>query len=165
MNDELVLDAPGYIKPCEQNLLLADITPQMLKDVAFALELEYLKSASFPGSFPVTGKIWSINNRLMINLVCCLRTADSPARNIVFLLCTGSPYTYLSLNAMKSLMGQDCEIPTVLLVRIHCNQVIQTNLSPTDSNFANVNVLGMDFLAGNLLSLCMNFNQKEFSLE
>lgn len=106
-----LMDPPGYINPSQQDLLLSDITAKELGVIAAAMELEYLGLASFPGSFPVDGRIWAPNHRLMINLVCRRQTKlDSPTRNIIFLVNTGSPVTYLCQAAMESLIGKDCNL-------------------------------------------------------
>ena len=103
-----LMDSPGYIKPSLQDLLLTDIDSKELRIIAAAIELEYLGPASFPGSFPVEGTIWAPNHRLMVNLACRRRTkSDSPTRNIIFLVDTGSPVTYLCQEAMESLIGKD----------------------------------------------------------
>ncbi|KAJ2994659.1 hypothetical protein HDV02_001398 [Globomyces sp. JEL0801] len=159
-----LMDGIGYIKPSLQNFLLTDIDSKVMESIAFDMELEYLGIASFPGSFPVEGGIWTSNHRLMVNLVCQTKS-DCPSRNIIFVVNTGSPYTYLCQEAMESLVGKDCKLPQTLYVKIHTGQVIQTYISPKDSNFANVNVLGMDFLYKNKLNLVINWTEKTFSLD
>ncbi|KAK6098245.1 hypothetical protein MT418_002292 [Batrachochytrium dendrobatidis] len=142
MTMDTLMDPPGYIKPSLQNFLLTDIDSKELRIIAAAMELEYLGPASFPGSFPVEGTIWVPNHRLMVNLACRRRTkSDSPTRNIIFLVDTGSPVTYLCQEAMESLVGKDSNLPQTLFVKIHSEKAIQTHISPKDSHFADVNVL------------------------
>jgi hypothetical protein len=161
-----LMDPPGYIKPSLQDLLLTDIDSKELRIIAAAMELEYLGPASFPGSFPVEGTIWAPNHRLMVNLACRHRTkSDSPTRNIIFLVDTGSPVTYLCQEAMESLIGKDSNLPETLFVEIHTDEAIQTHISPKDSHFADVNVLGMDFLYENRVFPAPNWTKKTFSLD
>ena len=160
-----LIDPPGYIKPSLQDLLLTDIDTKVLREIARTMEVEYLGHASFPGSFPVEGRIWVPNHRLMVNLVCRRQTkSDSPTRNIVFLIDTGSPVTYLCQAAMESLIGKGCNLPQTLFVEIHTEEVIQTHISPKESHFAEVNVLGMDFLCKNRVFPVPNWSKETFNL-
>ncbi|KAJ2989791.1 hypothetical protein HDV02_004772, partial [Globomyces sp. JEL0801] len=145
-----LMDPPGYIKPDLQDLLLTDITAKELRVIAAELEVDYLGPAAFPGTFPAVGDIRGDNHRLMVPLVCRRRAQkEAPARNIIFLLDTGSPSTYLCQEAMEALIGKDSPLPQTLWVHIHSQEAILTHLSPKGSHFADVNVLGMDFLARN----------------
>jgi hypothetical protein len=160
-----LMDPPGYIKPSLQDLLLNDISAKELRVIAEVMELEYLGSASFPGSFPVDGRIWVPNHRLMVNLVCRRQTkSNSPTRNIIFLIDTGSPVTYLCQEAMESLIGKDSNLPQTLFVKIHSEKAIQTHISPKDSHFADVNVLGMDFIVKNRVYPRLDFDEETFRL-
>ena len=160
-----LMDPPGYIKPSLQDLLLTDINAKELREIARTMEVEYLGHASFPGSFPVEGRIWVPNHRLMVNLVCRRQTkSDSPTRNIVFLIDTGSPVTYLCQEAMESLIGKDCNLPQTLFVKIHSDKAILTHLSPKDSHFSDVNVLGMDFIVKNRVYPRLDFDEETFTL-
>jgi len=55
-------------------------------------------------------------------------------------------------------------VPQQLPVMIHSDNVIVCHLSPHDKHFADVNVLGMDFLSENFLSLSMDYKDKSFQL-
>ena len=83
-----ILDPPGYIKPALQDLLLTDITPEELLNIAETLGVKYLGSASFPGVFPVDGSFKGMNKRLMVNLVCkrASQISTTQAINVVFLI-------------------------------------------------------------------------------
>ncbi len=151
-------DPPGYIKPSLQDMLFTDITAEKLLSVAKLLGVDYLSpSAIFPGSFPIDGELYGLNNRLMINLVCRRRGRNTQAINVIFLIDTGSPISYLSEKAMNALIGNSgSHIPEQLQVLVHSNEVIKCYLSPRDKHFADVNVLGMDFLVANRLTLKAN---------
>ena len=157
-------DPPGYIKPSLQDMLLTDITAEELLKIAERLEVDYLgPAAEFPSSFPISGKIHGNNKRLMVSLSCRREGNNSKPINIIFLIDTGSPNTFLSVKAMEALVGKP-GCGSTMDVMIHSDNVITCHLSPHDKHFADVNVLGMDFLSENLLSLSMNYKHKSFQL-
>ena len=49
-------------------------------------------------------------------------------------------------------------------VMIHSNVTIECHVSPPDKHFANVNVIGMDFLVQNGLTLKVNYRSKMVKL-
>jgi hypothetical protein len=158
-----------YIPPSLQDFLLLDVDHEKLLKMAAEMDVEYLKEASvFPSTFPVSGVIWGANHRLMVNLV-CRRSSKNPvsAINVIFLVDTGSPQTYLSAAAYEALIGPGKEsiIPETMRVQIQVEEVLLTCISPKGSHFANVNVLGMDFLAKQRLSIVTDFGQEEFELK
>lgn len=159
-NISSILDPPGYIKPSLQDLLLTDITAKELLNIAKRLGVEYLGKAEFPGVFPVNGSVEGVNKRLMVNLVCKRQSRTSPSINVVFLINTGSPVSYLSENAFKALLPPDSNIPESLKVCIQTERVIQCHLSPQDKHFRDVNVLGADFLAEHDLSILTDYARK-----
>ncbi|KAJ3276895.1 hypothetical protein HDV01_002950 [Terramyces sp. JEL0728] len=160
ISNSSILDPPGYIKPSLQDLLLTDITAEELQNIAESLGVEYLGLAEFPGLFPVNGKVKGMNKRLMVNLI-CKRQSRNPtnAINVVFLIDTGSPVSYLSENAFKSLLPPHSHIPQSIDVMIQTERVIECHLSPKDKHFADVNVLGMDFMTKNSLSILVNYDK------
>jgi hypothetical protein len=157
-NTYSIHDPPGYIEPSLQDMLLTDITAEKLLSIAEVLGVGYLSpAATFPGSFPVDGEIYGPNNRLMINLVCRRRGRNTQAINVIFLIDTGSPISYLSEKAMNALIGNPgSHLPEQLQVLVHSKEVIKCYLSPRDKHFADVNVLGIDFLVANRLTLKVN---------
>ena len=155
-------DPPGFIKPSLQDMLLTDITAEELLKIAERLEVDYLgPAAEFPSSFPISGKIHGNNKRLMVSLSCRREGNNSKPINIIFLIDTGSPNTFLSDKAMEALVGKSgCNIGSMMGVRIHTKKVIECHLSPHDKHFSNVNVLGADFLVENGLTLKANYSNK-----
>jgi hypothetical protein len=160
-------DPPGYISPYLQDFLLTDITGQQLLNIAYLLEVEYLSPATaFPGSFPAQGAILGLNNRLMINLVCRKR-GNTDAINVIFLINTGSSVSYLSEKAMRALSGNrntESKVNQIMDVIVHSDCVTMFYLSPPDKHFADVNVLGTDFLSHNKLSISINYTKNSFEL-
>jgi hypothetical protein len=109
--------------------------------------------------------IHGVNKRLMVNLVCRRQAKTTLTLNIVFLINTGSPVSYLSEKAMEALIRKPgSNIVQVMDVMVHSDNVIACHLSPRDKHFADVNVLGMDFLSKNMLSLSMNYKAESFEL-
>ncbi|KAI3654684.1 hypothetical protein MP228_000064 [Amoeboaphelidium protococcarum] len=160
-------DPPGYIKPSLQDMLLTDITAEELLKIAKRLGVDYLgPSAEFPCSFPKSGKLHGNNRRLMVSLSCC-KEGDNNSKpvDIIFLINTGSPNTFLCEKAMEALVGKPgCDIGSMMDVMIHSDTVITCHLSPHNKHFSDVNVLGMDFLSDNMLSLSMNYKKETFQL-
>jgi hypothetical protein len=108
--------------------------------------------------FPVEGMIMqSYNHRLMINLLARRSATSEPNffRHVIFMVDSGSPYTFLSKTAMKALLpnaksssscGLEEDVPSMMKVEIQGSHPIPCYLSPADKHFAEVNVLGVDFL-------------------
>ena len=161
-----LMDLPGYIKPDLQDFLLTDITAKGLRVIAETMDVDYLGPAAFPGTFPAMGNIWTPNHRLMVPLVCRRQTTkDVPSVNIIFLIDTGSPVTYLCHEAMEALIGKDSPLHETLWVRIHREKPILAHLSPKGSHFADVNVLGMDFIMDNEVYPRLDFDEETFTLQ
>ncbi len=126
--------------------------------------MEYLSVAHSCPSFPVTGLIYGMNMRLMVNLI-CRRAPGSLTVSVIFLVDTGSPKTFLSECATEKIIGASVSnIVDNIYVLIHGNRTIKCGLSPHDRHFADVNVLGMDFLASNNLSLALDHPAKSFKM-
>lgn len=165
-SDNSVHDPAGYIEPSLQDLLITDITAENLPDIARLLDVEYLGAAKFPGQFPAEGRILGSNHRLMISLVCQRQSKrEQPAMNIVFLIDSGSPVSYLSKRAVEVVVGNCENMPRMLFVLVHNEHAIECHISPSGSHFEDVNVLGMDFISVNGLSLVMNWIAKTFVLQ
>ena len=169
MNKMTSLEPKDDIPPSLQEFLFLDIDHDKLLKLAAEWDVEYLKEASlFPSTFPASKVIMGANHHLMVSLV-CRRSSKNPVTpiNIIFLVVTGSPQTYLSAAAYEALICPDKKsiIPETMLVQIQVEEVVSTCISPKDSHFADVNILGMDFLAKHRLSIMTDFEQKEFELK
>jgi hypothetical protein len=51
-----------------------------------------------------------------------------------------------------------------MFVKIHSEKAIQTLIFPKDGHFADVNVLGMDFIVKNRVYPRLDFDEETFSL-
>ena len=160
-------DPPGYIAPDMQDLLLLDVSHNTLcSSIANLLDVEYLGPAKMLTSFPLKGKLFGLNSRLMINFSCRKfgETRVYPFLNVIFLVDTGSPNSYLCTEAMKAILGKGDEMPNVLTVDINQQNSFDFYLSPIDKHYKDVNVLGMDFLARKNLSILMDRDEARFQL-
>jgi hypothetical protein len=176
--DSLVHDAPpDYFAPNLQDLMLTDITSHVLKnEVSKELNVSYLHLVDTIPEVGTTvyGSIHGVNHRLLVNLVCRRRRrpgspkAEYSSYNIIFLVNTGSPVTYICAEAMEALIGPAAAatnpLPNSLHVALQNGKYItECHLSPAESKFSNVNVLGMDVMIRAELKL--NGPQKFFSID
>jgi hypothetical protein len=175
--DSLVHDAPPeYFAPNLQDLLLTDITSHVLKnEVSKELNVSYLHPVDMIPEVGTTvyGSIHGVNHRLLVNLVCRRRRrqgspkAEYSSYNIIFLVDTGSPVTYICAEAMHALIGPTAAtnpLPSSLHVALQSGKYItECHLSPAESKFSDVNVLGMDVMIRTAMKL--NGPQKDFSID
>jgi len=163
--ESLVLDDPNYIAPSGQDLLLTDVTQEILNArIAPELAVHYLSASEAENaSFPVTGILFGLNRRLMVNLL-VRRRESHKFLNILFLVDTGSPVSYLCDEAISALIGKDNALPKFINVFVQGDQVLECHLSPQDGHFHDVNVIGMDFLATHDLSIQICYKRRTFQL-
>ena len=133
--------------PALQDYKIPDYDYRMLRNASkIHYDVEYLSVAKNYPAFPVEGVILG-NQRLLINL-CCRKddqgdTDTSPWINVMFILNTCSPTTFLSKHAIEKLGGSR-DIPT--LVNIHSDSLLWAYPASPQSQFTELNILGMDFL-------------------
>ena len=177
-NSEIIKDASSIDlnKPDSNNIGFPKYVPKIelpygidvttLTQYARTLGVTYLgPSRTFPGKFPVTGFIWGQRRIMLVNMIvrsedcgCADYDNDSGPINVVFLIDTACPFTFLSKNVMETLVP-DQPASSKLALHIQSNKLISCHLSPPRSQFADVNVLGCDFFDVNNLSLIANFRQ------
>ncbi len=163
--ESLVMDDPDYMATSVQNLLLTDVTQKILNTrIAPELGVRYLSASEAENvSFPVTGIMFGLNRRLMVNLL-VRRKVSHKFLNILFLVDTGSPVSYLCDEAISALIGKENVLPKFINVCVQGDQVLECHLSPQDGHFHDVNVIGMDFLATHRLSIKICYSQRTFQL-
>ncbi len=137
----------------------------LLGDVAELLAAEYLGLTENTTRFPLFGILYGPHHRVMVNLICRKASSKKTHRmlNIIFLCDTGMPISYLSEQAMSALIGNSDHIPKVLRVSLGTPHH-DFQLSPRASHFAEVNVLGMDFLYDMDLSILLDKTTKRVEL-
>ena len=162
----LVIDAVKFTRPYEYDVLLNDIHESDLHLIAQMDGVAYLNTSSDTTPlFPVEGVIIGGHKRLMVNLLVRLRKTYHHYRNIVFMVDTGSPYTFLSHIALEALIGSDSRnIPAAVRLEIHGTQSMVCYMSPRDKHFADINLLGTDFLEMKGIQMQMDWKQKTFQL-
>jgi hypothetical protein len=145
-----LFDAPleMVFDPCLQDYKIPDYGLRRLRSISkFHFGVEYLSVSKKPPSFPVEGLILG-NGRMLINLCCSvahLGTESDPRSwtNVLFILNTGSPTTFISTQAIEMLGGNQ-NGPTRLRINSDCVQSAYP--APRCSQFTELNILGMDFL-------------------
>ena len=145
------------------DVLLNDIDESDLYHLAEMEGAPYLSVSAQEPVFPVEGMVVGANKRYMVNLLVRKKNAG-PYRNVVFMVDTGSPYTFLSMAAMGSMVDADANLPLMLNVEIQGTPSVICHLSPPDKHFADVNLLGMDFLEMKGAHLITDWPRKTFLL-
>jgi hypothetical protein len=147
-------EGTGYLRsrPSQTDFHLLDIKHETLLTIGKLLGIQYLGRDDRLPTYPVTGKIYGQSSiLLMVNLLCTrqnLGGKQGPQINVVFLIHTGSPVSFLSQQAMQALIEEpEAQVPGILDVNIHDGCVVRCHLSPKDKDFQDVNVLGMDYIS------------------
>lgn len=147
-----MIDAVEYLRPEQVDIMLSDVKSEDLKTIiAEKLGVEYLSLASENDKekwipLEAKGLIHGGMNRLIINLV--TRRKKNPNRyvNVIFIIDTGSPYSFACAEAMQAIVGvEGANLPNVINADIGGHE-ISLYLSMVNSHFHDVNVLGMDAL-------------------
>jgi hypothetical protein len=148
----MVCEAPDYIRASSVEIDLPDLTPEKQESAVRQLEFEGLvRGLHYPITFRVEGMMFGYNRLLMVMLVCKMEDRDE--QNVLFVINTASIHIYLSAGTMEAHTGKPrSELFTGFLIEIH-HRVMWGNLSPSDKKYANMNVLGADFLWENNLIL------------
>jgi hypothetical protein len=162
----LVIDSVKFVRPDDFDVLLTDMAESDLHLMAQLEGVGYLNVSNAEPLFPVEGLIMGAHRRFMVNLLVRRRAAaySDNYRNVIFMVDTGSPYTFLSAAAMSALVGPDKNVPSMMRLEIHGNQSIVCYLSPPDKHFAEINLLGMDFLEMKRAQLDVDWTQKTFQM-
>ena len=129
--ETLILDPgeeSGCIQPDILDIMLSDIdNTELHTTVAEKLGVVYLSSASANDArFPVRGVIFGRMKRVVVSLVVS-RRATRRAVNVIFVVNTGSPYTFCS-PAVFSELGVTDTLPKALELSVHG---VEVNVSPS----------------------------------
>ncbi len=101
---------------------------------------ERLARASSDAGFPARGVIWGASHRIFVPLT--VRHSDGEPVRVLFLLDTASPHTFLRADTLRAL-GLVASPSTSPNVFINGTKV---SVSMSHSRFANVDLVGADFL-------------------
>jgi len=141
-------DDPQFIHPQLEDILLTDVDEKIIKtDIASQLDITYLSDyVHNEPSWPCGGIIFGKNKRLFINLAVRRKENDN-YKNVIFLVDTGCPSTFICRHAIESLIPADSPLPLSFLGYIH-----------------DINVLGADFMSEAMLVLNVVFSEYRFTL-
>jgi hypothetical protein len=159
----LVVDIVKFLKPSEFDVVLNDINETDLYLIGEMEGTPYLNHSTSLPVFPVEGMVMGMNRRYMVNLL-ARRKNTQHFKNIVFMVDTGSPFTFISKTAMEAMVGSKENIPSLIKLEIQGEVSMLCYLSPPDKHFADVNLLGMDFLEMNGAHIVTNWLQKTLML-
>jgi hypothetical protein len=113
-----------------------------LKHISKRLGCEYLSPTTAQPKFPVSGVIDGHSSfRPMANLI--VEKNDFKV-NVVFLIDTTSPNTYISHQVWEAL-GCSGHVPEASHISLHGLQDFMVERSPLDSHFAEINILGQNY--------------------
>ena len=112
-----------------------------------------------PPVWPVEGAAVGDTKVMIVSLV--LKT-ESKCLNVYFVVDDTSPRTFISPTTMQVLLpGEPLEhLPTSIRANLH-GQDLELMLSPQTSHFADLNLLGVDFLAKCILWMNNSFGEEE----
>lgn len=133
-----------YISPKEQDLLLSDVKEiNLRKEIAYALSVDFLSEAEGEPQWPVEGILFGHNYRAFVNMHVQIKKRPI---HVFFLIDTGSPHTYLSNTTIQKL-GIIDSVPESFKATIHGIIMPTVHLSPLNSHYSDINIIGTDFLS------------------
>jgi hypothetical protein len=113
------------------------------------------------GRFPVLGTFYGNNLRLFVALTVRKQLKGSSGSVwVVFLLDTGSPFTFLGRDTMDA-MGFGENVPKTAQVSVHG---VSLPVSLSHGHFENINVLGQNFMKAAQLNLRVDYLSGEVTL-
>lgn len=133
----------GGIDPKDFDVLITDIDEEKLRsEIAEVMGIQFLAKATEEDANTVVeighGYIFGRNVRTIFP---CVVSHDGKAHWVFFIVDSGAPLTYLSVQTSE-LFGIMEDQPTPVKLAGYRHSVY---MSPKNSHFANVNILGMDF--------------------
>ena len=153
----------AWVDPKSSSLMLSDVTEEVLTaDVACVLDVTHLAPASADDvAWPVRALLYGVFSRAVVSLVvsAAARAPGKAARsvNVIFLVDTGSPYTFIPQSTFAAL-GYNDSPPRAASLCVHG---VNLTVQPSHSHFKGVNVLGTDFLVRAGCSLMLDFAAAE----
>jgi len=142
-NEEPAQSTADLIDPQTFDIMLTDINATVLDQIAAGLfHITNLAVTEEPAKFPVEGRIWGHNHRPVVVLISQYRTRA--ALKVVFVIDSSSPNTYISQRTREAMTGTSDTTAPFVHLNIHGTEMV-ASISPPNSHFAEVNVLGADF--------------------
>ena len=135
-NGVLLMD-PGLPNECD--MMLSDVKEKHLySEIAKKLNITYLENVERRSEEELHGVLWGQYSRVMVPII---MDFVGMRKKVIFLVDTGSPRTYISEHVFGSF--QQVKESATIFLNGHELFVL---MSPENSHFADVNVLGSDFL-------------------
>ncbi len=148
------VDATLCIPPDDFDVLLTDIKDSDIMLIGEELEHANLSDAVDDASFPVDGTFYGDYLRVFVALTVRKKTNKSDnCKWVLFLLDTGSPFTFLTHDTLRHL-GFTESIPGVTQVLINGESLA---VSPSHGHFHNVNLLGQNFMRAARLNVRLDY--------
>lgn len=147
--------------PSEQDILTLDINQYTLpREISQALDIPYLSSNSSTQIWPINGKIYGINKRILFSIPV---TGRNKTVNAHFVFDTGAPLTFIAPSVFDALGIPDVSVYSEV---IQINGIKYSNFyisyirednNQDQKRIEGTNILGMDFLTSISAKLTMNF--------
>ena len=144
--------------PEAYDILISDISEEDITQLGEELQTFNLSDAVTEGTFPIAGTFYGENLRLFVPLTVKKRKA---CKWVLFLLDTGSPYTFLRTDTYRELGFQEF-VPSTTQVSING---VSISVSPSHGNFENINLLGQNFLKAANVNLAINYKAGTVALQ
>lgn len=155
-------DPETFIDPKKEDILLSDVKEADLQtSIAQASEIDFLSVSSGAPSWPISGIIFGPNQRPFVNLVVARKNRQV---NVFFLVDTGSPNTHISMRTMEGL-GLSDPVPETITGTIQGLPMSAISLSPLNSHYSDLNVLGTNFLVVARVKMIIDYYSLSVRLE
>ena len=152
------VDSSQSLPPEAFDILISDIGEEDLMLLSKELEVANLSDAVAEGTFPVSGTFYGDYLRIFVPLTVTKRRT---CRWVLFLLDTGSPYTFLRADTFDAL-GFTESVPKSAQVSING---VNMSVSPSHGHFENINLLGQNFLKAANLDLAVSYKRGTVTLQ
>ena len=155
------VDVARYIPASAYDVLITDIHESDMVDIGSVLGHTNLADALLDGGgeqFPVLGTIYGRNRRLFVPLTVAKL---GKCAWCLFLIDTGSPYTYLCQDTLAAL-GYKESVPNLVSVKING---MNCEVAPSHGHFGNVNLLGQDFMHDARCKLYVDYSERSVRLD
>lgn len=154
-----MMDVKQYVDPKAQDTLLTDISIEDLKKMYSDRGKKYLQESSTSTvvkseDFPVQGFMYGDNYRSMIFLPTKIKNKTV---EILYLIDTGSPYTYISQKTFDHL---GYTFPTSEGQFLINSRLTLIHISPPNSHFEDINILGTNYTSKNELEVACDYKSR-----
>jgi hypothetical protein len=148
------LEPRSSTNPHEFDVLVNDINGHDFSRIGEEPGISRLSAVNSVGSFPLIGIIYGTSNKVFV--ACIVKKRDIIVQ-VIFLIDTGSPNTYLREDSLAAL-GHSDAIPSDTLVMING---VGLTVFPSRGHFSNVDLLGQDFFTSAASVLTIDYKTKE----